>query len=165
MRFSLPVVFIIGGPEAHTPYVCRIPYRPGKREGKSCRVRVRAGCKTGRCSYAEARTNIVLQLLLFLMSSSGSVTTPASKQRMPGFVPESVLKKRRTQEEIAARKAADDKNATIKAKANKEAMIKRATMASNPRLDRSINLPNDCGKRRRLWSTRRPRQRWCTKSR
>jgi large subunit ribosomal protein L7e len=67
-----------------------------------------------------------LQLLLFLMSSSGSVTTPASKQRMPGFVPESVLKKRRTQEEIAARKAADDKNATIKAKANKEAMIKRA---------------------------------------
>jgi 60S ribosomal protein uL30 len=45
---------------------------------------------------------------------------------MPPFIPESVLKKRRTQEEIAAKKAADDKTAMAKAKTDNTEMIKRA---------------------------------------
>jgi len=45
---------------------------------------------------------------------------------MPGFVPESVLKKRRTQDDIAAAKAAADSAGAKKATENKETMIKRA---------------------------------------
>ena len=45
---------------------------------------------------------------------------------MPGFVPESVLKKRRTAEEIAAKKAAEAKDAEKKDKSNKKEMLKRA---------------------------------------
>jgi 60S ribosomal protein uL30 len=45
---------------------------------------------------------------------------------MPGFVPESVLKKRRTAEEIKAKKDAADKAATTKAASDKAEMMKRA---------------------------------------
>lgn len=45
---------------------------------------------------------------------------------MPGFVPESVLKKRRTQEERAARKAKNGQKAEEKAASKKKEMIKRA---------------------------------------
>jgi large subunit ribosomal protein L7e len=45
---------------------------------------------------------------------------------MPGFVPESVLKKRRTQDEIAAAKAAADTAGVKKAGEDKASMIKRA---------------------------------------
>lgn len=45
---------------------------------------------------------------------------------MPGFVPESVLKKRRTADAIKATKDAADKTATEKAVAAKAEMIKRA---------------------------------------
>ena len=45
---------------------------------------------------------------------------------MPPFIPESVLKKRKTQEAIAAKKAADAKEEAAKAKSDKKEMIKRA---------------------------------------
>ena len=45
---------------------------------------------------------------------------------MPGFVPESVLKKRATQKKIAAAKDASDKEATKKAGDKKKEMLKRA---------------------------------------
>jgi large subunit ribosomal protein L7e len=45
---------------------------------------------------------------------------------MPSFVPESVLKKRRTAAEIKAKREADEVVATKKAADNKASMIKRA---------------------------------------
>jgi len=45
---------------------------------------------------------------------------------MPGFVPESVLKKRRTAAEIQAKKDAEGKSADKKAAADKKEMLKRA---------------------------------------
>eukprot|EP00619_Florenciella_sp_RCC1007_P003868 CAMPEP_0205918250 /NCGR_PEP_ID=MMETSP1325-20131115/9679_1 /ASSEMBLY_ACC=CAM_ASM_000708 /TAXON_ID=236786 /ORGANISM="Florenciella sp., Strain RCC1007" /LENGTH=238 /DNA_ID=CAMNT_0053285757 /DNA_START=92 /DNA_END=808 /DNA_ORIENTATION=+ len=69
---------------------------------------------------------------------------------MPGFVPESVLKKRKTQAKIAADKEAADKEATKKAATKKDEMLKRAETYVNE----YTKLENDAIRLRREAKTK-----------